>query len=308
MSKKETKVSEEKKPEAEILTNLINTKPKDSSAKLIFGDPILCAQFLRDYIDIPILKNVQPEDITDVTSRYVHMFTNERDSDVVKKIHIKDDESSFYLISLIEHKSNVDYNVVMQVLRYMAFIWEDYEKEMEMQSEGITKQKGFKYPPIIPIVFYDGDQNWTAATRLRDRIFLSDAFGDFIPDYRCLLMQLKDCSSEEIMEKNNELIIGTLLEIINVPHKDAEEFKEKVKERKVAELFRYFKGLDVQTLRKEADERERKAHEDAYEEGIGKLIKAIKSISNSRLTAMQQLMEQYGLDEVEAGEKIALYW
>lgn len=352
MSKKETKVSEEKKPEAEILTNLINTKAKDSSAKLIFGDPILCAQFLRDYIDIPILKNVQPEDITDVTSRYVHMFTNERDSDVVKKIHIKDDESSFYLISLIEHKSNVDYNVVMQVLRYMAFIWEDYEKEMEMQSEGITKQKGFKYPPIIPIVFYDGDQNWTAATRLRDRIFLSDAFGDFIPDYRCLLMQLKDCSSEEIMEKNNELsillqldrintaedfeemkkavsdkyleavtkttpeyllaimaqIIGTLLEIINVPHKDAEEFKEKVKERKVAELFRYFKGLDVQTLRKEADERERKAHEDAYEEGIGKLIKAIKSISNSRLTAMQQLMEQYGLDEVEAGEKIALYW
>ena len=31
----------------------------------------------------------------------VHMFTEERDSDVVKRVHIKDDEIPFYLISLI---------------------------------------------------------------------------------------------------------------------------------------------------------------------------------------------------------------
>ncbi|MCI8764682.1 MAG: Rpn family recombination-promoting nuclease/putative transposase [Lachnospiraceae bacterium] len=35
------------------------------------------------------------------------------------------------MISLIEHKSKVDYNVVMQIFRYMSFIWEDYEREME---------------------------------------------------------------------------------------------------------------------------------------------------------------------------------
>ena len=86
-------------------TNLVNTRVKDSSAKLIFKDPILCAQFLRDYVDIPLLKTVQPEDIEDITRRYIHMFTEERDSDVVKKVRIKDSEMPFYLISLIEHKS-----------------------------------------------------------------------------------------------------------------------------------------------------------------------------------------------------------
>lgn len=35
-----------------------------------------------------------------------------------------------YIISLIEHKTKVEYNVVMQILRYMVYIWEDYEKEM----------------------------------------------------------------------------------------------------------------------------------------------------------------------------------
>lgn len=119
-----------------------NSKVKDSSSKIIFAAPILCAQFLRNYTGIPLLQNVQPEDIEDVSERFVHMFTEERNSDVVKRVRMKDDETAFYLISLIEHKSDVDYNVVMQVFRYMAFIWEDYEKEAERQQayeEGIKK-------------------------------------------------------------------------------------------------------------------------------------------------------------------------
>lgn len=36
-----------------------------------------------------------------------------------------------YIVSLIEHKTKVEYNVIMQVLRYMVYIWEDYEKEMD---------------------------------------------------------------------------------------------------------------------------------------------------------------------------------
>lgn len=37
-------------------------------------------------------------------------------------------DSGSKLSSLIEHKSYVDYNVVMQILRYMVYIWEDYLK------------------------------------------------------------------------------------------------------------------------------------------------------------------------------------
>ena len=59
-----------------------NKHYRDSSGKLIFGDPILCAQFLRNYVDIPLLKDVEPKDIEDVNERYIHMFTEERDSDV----------------------------------------------------------------------------------------------------------------------------------------------------------------------------------------------------------------------------------
>ena len=39
--------------------------------------------------------------------------------------------NTLFFVSLIEHKTKVDYNVSMQMLRYMVYIWEDYEKEME---------------------------------------------------------------------------------------------------------------------------------------------------------------------------------
>ena len=85
---------------------LKNSKVKDSSSKIIFGDPVLCSQFLRGYTEIPLLKDVQPGDIEDVSERYVHMFTAERNSDVVKKVHLKNSEMPFYLVSLIEHKKS----------------------------------------------------------------------------------------------------------------------------------------------------------------------------------------------------------
>ena len=191
-----------------------NTRLRDSSAKLIFEDPILCAQFLRGYVDIPLLKDVQPEDITDETERFVHLFTEERESDVVKRIRLKNkgnDEIPFYLISLIEHKAQVDYNVVMQILRYIVFIWEDYEKEQERKQAGVSRTKGFRYPPVLPIVYYEGSGRWTAASRLHERVYLSDMLGGYIPDYRCLMVQLNRYTNRMLMEKEDELSIVMML-------------------------------------------------------------------------------------------------
>ncbi|MDE6977694.1 MAG: Rpn family recombination-promoting nuclease/putative transposase [Lachnospiraceae bacterium] len=135
-----------------------NTQFSDSSSKLIFADNILSAQFFRDYADIEILKNVSPEDVEDVSSRYVPLFSTERESDTVKRVDIsrylptkklslgKNENElglPLYIVSLIEHKTKVEYNVIMQVLRYMVYIWEDYEKEMDRLHPDISRKKDF---------------------------------------------------------------------------------------------------------------------------------------------------------------------
>ena len=108
---------------------------RDLNNRTVFREPVLCAQFLRDYIDIDLLKNVQPEDIEDVSEKYQAYLGISFETDTVKKIRLRDMENGesipLYLISLVEHKSSVDYDVAMQLFRYMACIWHEYAREKE---------------------------------------------------------------------------------------------------------------------------------------------------------------------------------
>lgn len=205
--------------EAERAIN--NSKFRDSSSKIIFGNATLCAQFLRGYLDIPLLKDVKPEDIEDVSERFVPLFTEERNADTVKRVRIEGDEPLF-LVSLIEHKTSVDYNVVMQILRYMVFIWEDYEKEMEKKQKGISRTKQFHYPPILPIVYYEGAGKWTAVKSLKERILFSEVLGNCIPDYTYLMVNLSELSEQELMAKEDELSVIMLLNKLQ----SVEQFRE----------------------------------------------------------------------------------
>ena len=110
---------------------VLNSQVRDSSSKIIFDNHILCSQFLRDYVNLPYLKDVRPEDIEDVSEQYVTLFAEERNSDRVKRVHIGGGSPPFFLVSLIEHKTAPDYNVCMQLFRYMVYIWNAYEREAE---------------------------------------------------------------------------------------------------------------------------------------------------------------------------------
>ena len=195
-------------------TSTQNKKVKDSGARLIFGDPILCAQFLRGYTDIELLKDVQPEDIEDVTDRFISVWQEERDSDTVKKIHLKNqqDIDTLYLITLIEHQTKVDYDMSFRILRYIVLILTDYASEAEKKQPGCTALKGFRYPPVLPIVFYDGEQNWTAAKNFQECTALSDLLGEYIPNFQYLVVPLSRYSNQELIEKEDELSLIMLID------------------------------------------------------------------------------------------------
>ncbi len=207
MPKKNTKDTDSKTKNSIIL----NSKLPDSSSKLIFDEPLLCAQFLRGYIKgIPCLRDVQPEDIEDVSAQFVPLFAEERDSDRVKRVHIKNG-TPFFLVSLIEHKTKVEYNVCMQIFRYMVYIREAYEMEEEDRKEGISRQKGFRYPPVLPIVYYEGRKKWTVPLNFRSRITEGNAFAKYIPDFQYYLVPLRKYSNRELLDRQDEISLVMLV-------------------------------------------------------------------------------------------------
>jgi len=91
---------------------ILNSELKDSSSKIIFDDRDWCAQFLNDYVPIFHFGKIKLGDIEDVSEQFVPFFENKRNEDSVKKINIQG-RDLFYLLSIIEHKTQVDYNVSM---------------------------------------------------------------------------------------------------------------------------------------------------------------------------------------------------
>lgn len=209
------------KEEKGILTN---SQVKDSSSKVIFDEPVLCAQFIRDYVNLPYMKEVKPEDIEDVSEQFVPLFAEERNADRVKRVNIRG-EVPFFLVSLIEHKTGIEYNVCMQIFRYMVYIWEAYEKEAEKTRKGITKLKDFKYPPILPIIYYEGSEKWTAPLDFKSRINQGDVFGKYIPDFQCYLVPICNYSNEELLDKADEISLIMLLNKLQTED-DVAEFRK----------------------------------------------------------------------------------
>ena len=194
-------------------SSLPTRQARDVSNRNILKDPVLCSQFLKDYVDRNLFKDLKPEDIEDVSEKYQAYLGITFETDAVKKICIKGkkNETPLYLISLVEHKSWVDYNVSMQMLRYMVCIWNEYGKEMAGKRKGDIRNKNFRYPPILPIVYYEGKDNWTADLHLKDRIFMKELFESHIPDFTYKLVKIHDYSNEELLENEDEMSLLMML-------------------------------------------------------------------------------------------------
>lgn len=186
---------------------------RDISNRNILKDPVLCIQFLKDYVDNDLFKDLKPEDIEDESQKYQAYLGIAFETDTVKKIRMQDGTKGkhFYLISLVEHKSDVDYNVSMQILRYMVCIWHEYGKEMTGLKKGNRKNKSFRYPPILPIVYYEGTGRWTAPMHLKDRIMMKELFEDYIPDFTYKLIRNHDYSNDELLHNDDEMSLLMML-------------------------------------------------------------------------------------------------
>jgi hypothetical protein len=187
-------------------------KPKDNSFKVIFDNNELFVQFLHRFVSLDILKDVRPEDVESLTERHLPLFQENRDSDTIKKINLKDRRAPLYVIAVLEHESKVNFRAPFKMLLYITLVLEHYEKQAEQERPGITRTRKFRYPPVLPIIFYDGDEPWTAAGTLPERTELGGIFSRFIPCFEYLLVSLRDYSLASLAEGGDPLSFFMLID------------------------------------------------------------------------------------------------
>jgi hypothetical protein len=100
----------------------------------------------------------------------------------------------------------------------------DYEKEANKKASEeagadrkITQTKDFKYPPVLPIVFYDGEDDWTAETNFLYRTEMHNIFEKYIPKFEYELVSLKDYSFTDLAKFGNILSMFMMLDKMKKP-------------------------------------------------------------------------------------------
>jgi len=195
-------------------------KAKDNSVKTILAEPELFAEFLRNFIPIDILKDVAPTNIEDISERLISLVSEQKDGDTIKRINLNDGKSLF-VIAIVEHESKVNFRAPFKMLLYIALILNDYEKEVNKDTK-ITHAKDFKYPPILPIIFYDGESEWTAETNFLNRTEMSEIFEKYIPKFEYELVSLKEYSFTDLADFGNTLSLFMMVDKLQT----AEAFDE----------------------------------------------------------------------------------
>lgn len=61
------------------------------------------------------------------------------------------------------------------------------------------------YPPILPIVYYEGTDKWAAGMQLRDRVLTEEGVEDYIPNFSYKLVGIRDYGSEAEKVKHRDL-------------------------------------------------------------------------------------------------------
>lgn len=277
------------------------------------------------------------------------MFAEERHADRVKRIKSKikqEDEHKefvFYLISLLEHKLYVDYSIHMQIFRYMVYIWERYERECEEKEPHCTGRKGFQYPPIIPIVYYEGKTNWTAYLEFKEKVVFGEQFEKYIPNFSYYLIPIHQYSNKMLMERGDEISIVMMLnrlqteeDITELSKIPPEKFDAVLEDTPnylldiIAKVFRAFL-LKMNMPEKETDElvgrvkvrhmgelfgnmdkmdiqAERRKTQEAKEIGIKELIISTHELGGTKDYVINKLRNLYDLQDAEIMELVKKYW
>jgi len=158
----------------------------DAGYKKVLSNKENFLRFIERYVHEPWTADISRDDVELVNKSFVTDEYRLLDSDVIYKLKIGNSDVYFYF--LIELQSRVDFTMPFRLLKYMVALLDEIFKNT---PEDVRTRKGFKLPAVVPIILYNGDDNWTQVRKFSGYTKNAEIFGDCIIDFRYLLFDLK---------------------------------------------------------------------------------------------------------------------
>jgi len=122
----------------------------------------------------------------------------------------------------------------------MVEIWRNVLKETDKKE---ARRKDFRLPVIIPCVLYNGTNNWTAKKSFKETLFKFEQFGEFVLDFKYILIDIRRYKDEELLELAN--LIATIFFIDKTKDKSTDLLNRL---REVAEKMQGLSSEDLNIM------------------------------------------------------------
>ncbi len=124
----------------------------------------------------------------------------ERASDVVWRVRWRGRD--LYIVILLELQSTCAQDMVLRLLVYTGLFYQLLLKERPLR-------RGEKLPPVLPIVFYNGDPEWWAPLEMSELIeSVPASFAKYVPSMRYCLIDEKRWPLEDLEALLDNVVAG----------------------------------------------------------------------------------------------------
>ena len=156
------------------------SKPHDSSYKLLFSEPEIIIDLLQGFVHEPWVKELDFTSLEKVSGSYITDDLRSREDDVIWRVIYR--QSWIYVYLLIEFQSTIDKYMAVRLMTYTGLLYQDLIKTKQLATQE-------QLPPIFPVVLYNGEKRWDAATELKDLIVnVPGGLEKYLPSLNYLLL------------------------------------------------------------------------------------------------------------------------
>jgi predicted transposase/invertase (TIGR01784 family) len=174
----------------------------DKLIKTIFSNPRDAASFFESYLPEALAALIDWSTLILMPAHFIDESMKKSESDLLFHVTMKERKGSLFLYILFEHQSTPDKWMKFRLLKYMCRIWDESFKDNPKQECLI---------PVLPVVFYQGKNEWIFSQNFED-LFSDIACDDsFIPKFQYLLIDQSDSTPDEMQGTVNARLVQMLM-------------------------------------------------------------------------------------------------
>ena len=167
----------------------------DPAYKLLFSHPRMVEDLLRGFIPRPVAESLDFSSLEKLPCEFVTDDLRRRVSDSLWRVRLRD-RGWLYLVLMLEFQSTVDPWMAVRILTYTGLLHEDLIRRGALSAQG-------KLPPVLPVVFYNGERRWGAAREVGELIArVGGALRGHQPSQRHIVVDAGSYGTEDLPEGN----------------------------------------------------------------------------------------------------------